>query len=267
MRLQLTEAPLIRSYVDLTRRPGFTQKVPVGHKVRGGRVLGYCGPFGELLSCGNCSAQHERLFLVRFFERFETLVGEDCCELRFKIPDYEQQVRIAILLNKLVTERRLIRNTLARRDEYAKQIATLKFAAKQLEKRKFAFECAYPKELIEALRFLGVHPVDPEIVGAKIWDGNSYQKLNHLNFVLDQLEYLAVCVPDEEDTDSVGNVEAFAAKCAGLPDSIALVKETLEAGNKFFADKNLGRLPRLMRSDAGRWTVRQITKQRRRETA
>jgi hypothetical protein len=205
--------------------------------------------------------------LVRFFDGLEALIGEDCCQARFKIPDYEQQVRIAILLNRLKTERRLIRDTSARRDEYAKQIATLMVPAKQLESQKFAFECAYPKELVEALRFLGRYPVDPEIVGTTIWDGNSYQQLGHSKFILDQLQYLAVCVPDEDDTDSVGNVEAFAGYCTKLPDSIALVQETLRAGNEFFADDNLGRLPRLMRSPADRWTVQQITKQRRRQAA
>lgn len=94
---------------------------------------------------------------------------------------------------------------------------------------------------------------------------NWYQRLNQLGFILNELDHLVICVPDEEETDSIDNVRAFAEECTRLLASISAVKNALAAHGRFFTDANLSCLPYLMSREADQWIVRQVTRRQRRE--
>lgn len=85
--------------------------------------------------------------------------------------------------------------------------------------------------------------------------------------MLEDLDHLAIYVPDEADTDSVGNVEAFAEQCRSMPKVIERVRERSRAADQFSADENLDRLPELMSSKVDRWLIRRTTARLRKERA
>jgi hypothetical protein len=207
---------------------------------------------------------HERLFLVRFLCGTETLIGEDCCHQRIKIRNWDAQTLLAIQLDELITERNLIRDTLQHRDEHLQQIDALISETRLLEQTKLDFECEYPNSLMWTIRVLAKHTIATEPVGLSVWDGNAVQPLGALRVALDGLHELALHAPDEPDTDSFEYVRTVAQQCARIPDYIVAAKTKLEAGDAFFADENLDRLPRLMATETERRTVRRITLGRRR---
>lgn len=111
------------------------------------------------------------------------------------------------------------------------------------------------------------HPELSKIDGVTVWAGNSLGQLRGLECLLEELDHLAIYVPDEDDTDSVGNVEALAEQCRNMPKVIEQVRERLRATDQFFADENLDRLPELMSNKVDRWSIRRITARLRKERA